>query len=147
MLVKKICSAGILCKQAKEDADLLIVSTAIDLKAKGKSAVVVGEDVDLLVLLVSLQTSSSETESFKIYFLKPGRGKISKRLYDSTSAVSDTTIAKSLLFLHAFGGCDTTSAPYGKGKMKYLATLKKHLNLLEVVDVFKRPDATQDEIV
>lgn len=38
-------------------------------------------------------------------------------------------IADNLLFLHAFSGCDTTSAAYNMDKLKFLITLEKHPEL------------------
>ena len=52
-----------------DDADLYIVRRAEDVKMKESTEVtVIGEDIDLLVLLVALTTSNSN-----IFFLKPGK--------------------------------------------------------------------------
>ncbi|CAH2085135.1 unnamed protein product [Euphydryas editha] len=55
------------CRIAEEDADILIVKTAIEFKAKSENqpVTIVGNDVDLLILLISL-SSNSEI----IYFQK-----------------------------------------------------------------------------
>ena len=60
-------STAISCsqEQAEEDADHLIVTTAIDL-SQAKPVAIVGEDVDLNVLITQLSATNSN-----VYFLKP----------------------------------------------------------------------------
>jgi hypothetical protein len=96
-------------KQAIEDADVLIVQTAID-KSMSHKVIIVGEDIDLLVLMTALGHSNGN-----IFFLKPGRGKTQDVIYGTTSYLHDT---KGLLLSHALSGCDTTSAIFGQEKLK-----------------------------
>ena len=65
MLCEKFTAANILVKQADNDTDVLIIKTAIE---QSNTAIVVGEDVDLLVLL----TARTPTDGI-IYFSKPGK--------------------------------------------------------------------------
>lgn len=67
LLTKKFQQAAITIKQAEEDADVLIIETAISLSSTFDTVFVIGEDVDLLVLLTTLAPSQN-----KIYFRKPG---------------------------------------------------------------------------
>lgn len=104
-------SAEIEVSQAKEDADCLIIKSALDKADQDfDHVVVVGEDVDLLVLLCGLDSSRQN-----VYFQKSGRGNAPSSLY---SPASSTLSPQGLLFLHAVSGCDTTSAPYGMGKKR-----------------------------
>lgn len=48
---KKTESKRVKTKQAKEDADTLIVETASENDAKSDSVLIIGEDIDLLVIL------------------------------------------------------------------------------------------------
>ncbi|GFY41261.1 uncharacterized protein TNIN_343801 [Trichonephila inaurata madagascariensis] len=50
MLIGKLESVDITTKQARDDADVLIVETAIEESEHHRIAVIVGEDIDLLVL-------------------------------------------------------------------------------------------------
>lgn len=50
----KFTDAKIWCEQAEEDADRLIIATAINLFAQISEVTVVREDIDLLILLVDL---------------------------------------------------------------------------------------------
>lgn len=105
------------------------------------SAIIVGEDVDLLVLLTALGAACQN-----VYFLKPGKGKILQRLYSSHSLSHGKIVTDNILFLHAFSGCDTTSALFNQGKVKFLTILKKHKNLQEVIQVFQDSNAEADTI-
>ncbi|GBL75992.1 hypothetical protein AVEN_234308-1 [Araneus ventricosus] len=67
MLGVKFQKEGFVVKQAEEDADYLIKS-ALEIEKKSQCVVVVGEDIDLLVIMVVSINSEN------IFFLKPGRG-------------------------------------------------------------------------
>lgn len=120
MLKVKFEAANFIVKQAVEDADTLIINTAIDMSSAFDSVIVIGEDVDLLVLLTALASTH-----LNLYFLKPGKGKIMQQLYSIQRLQAEKAIAENILFLHAFSGCDTTSAFFNQGKIKFLNILKK----------------------
>lgn len=61
-------------RQSVEDADTLIVSTAIDL-AGYFATVIIGEDTDLLTILTAKAPNSSN-----IYVVKPGKGTFSEHI-------------------------------------------------------------------
>ncbi len=67
--------AGIQVKQAAADADTLIVRTAMDWSPT-IDVVVVGTDVDLLILLIKLSSSDND-----LYLFKPGSGKYSNNVH------------------------------------------------------------------
>ncbi|XP_054259475.1 uncharacterized protein K02A2.6-like [Macrosteles quadrilineatus] len=69
--------------QAEEDADRLIITTAINLSAQSSSVTVVGEDIDILVLLVGLASPAN------VFLFKPGRGKAKPLWYHPQSLVSE----------------------------------------------------------
>ncbi|KYM98809.1 hypothetical protein ALC62_10473 [Cyphomyrmex costatus] len=64
--------------QDDRDADSLIIKSVISAATSNVTVVVVGEDTDLLVLLIAL-TPSNEN----VYFLKPGKGKSEKQIFSS----------------------------------------------------------------
>lgn len=53
MLSSYLVGRGYIIKQANDDADTVIVNEAIK-RAQSQSVVVVGQDIDLLVLLIAL---------------------------------------------------------------------------------------------
>ena len=113
VLSEAFTKAGINVKPASSDADLLISTTAIEASICS-TTVVIGEDTDLLILLLHY------TNQFDIkndLYLQ-GTGKRSKSFNILTMMQSlGSVICSNILFLHAFWGCDTVSKPHGIGKM------------------------------
>ena len=53
---------------------------------------------------------------------------------------------QNLLFIYAFGGCDTTSAIHDKGKGSILRLIQKSKKAQQLSAVFNKPLASQAEI-
>lgn len=100
-----------------------------------------GEDVDLMVLLTAL-TPSRKT----IYFLKPGKGKTERKIYSSASCDNHEEWKHNILFLHAFSGCDSTSAFFGKGKITFCKLMERRTYLAQIAAIFNDPSASQDAV-
>ena len=117
-------NSGYAVRQAVADADTLIVRTAVELSRTQPNVSVVGDDPDLLVLLIALAN-----KDINVSLLKPGRGKIPQRNYSSLKlqqALDD--MCGCLPFVHAATGCDTTCAPYRQGKSEVLSYLQIQRN-------------------
>lgn len=140
MLVEKFENEGFVVKQTTEDADTLIVTTTIDISVTDE-VVVIGEDIDLLVLLIALAP-----EERNIHFLKPEKGKIHRRIYYSRYLQSADGLRDKILFAHAFSGCDTTSCLYQKGNVKFFKLISDRTDLHDAVKIFNAPDATYDDV-
>ena len=124
---------NILTDQAESDADLTIVRRALDESIKSdKPVIIVGEDVDLLVLLTQLAKTYSA-----IYFLMPGKnlqkGKTREKQFFTQKSFTCEELTDVIAFVHAFSGCDTTSAMYGQGKSKLIKMLNSNKELLKSV--------------
>ncbi|GBO37190.1 hypothetical protein AVEN_212286-1 [Araneus ventricosus] len=93
------------CKKADEDADCLIVNSALQRIATTDgcvapthpSVVVISEDIDFFVILIDIFTFGN------VYFLKPGNGKIAEKIFSPHTAL-EKTIANSILFIQAMSG-------------------------------------------
>ncbi|GBN63895.1 hypothetical protein AVEN_114529-1 [Araneus ventricosus] len=104
-------------KQAEEDADYLIIKSVLEIEKKSQCVVVVGEDIDLLVIIaVSINSEN-------IFFLKPGRSKAEDALYCAATLNIAPQIRDNILFLHAFSSCDTISALFRQVKKKFINVL------------------------
>lgn len=114
---------------------------AMDLAQQHNSVVIVGEDVDLLVIMIG----RCRGVHANVYFLKPGKGTVSPLIF-SPDCQPDQSISDNILFLHAMGGCDTTSASFKVGKMRFLRTLKKNSALTKTIEIFKDPTAHADDL-
>jgi hypothetical protein len=108
LLSSQLAREGHDIRNSSGDADTLIVSTAIEYASKNKEVVVVASDTDILVLLMFHWTVNmkitlySEKKQWKIEDVVKQAGEM---------------IAQHILFIHAWAGCDTTSAIYGKGNI------------------------------
>ncbi|KAI4476357.1 hypothetical protein M0804_013672 [Polistes exclamans] len=140
MLSNKLTAANIAVKQAKNDADVLIIETAIEKCDATNTTIVVGEDVDLLVLL----TARTPMDKI-IYFLKPGRAQQRTEIYSSKSLSAYPKCQNYILFLHAITGCDTSSAMYRKGKTSVFKLFEKN-DLTNCAKVFTKINSTPQTI-
>ncbi|GBN83261.1 hypothetical protein AVEN_15578-1 [Araneus ventricosus] len=122
LLKKFLQKANITVKQAVEDADVLIVETALSVKSQYDNIFVVGENIDFLVPLTGLAPMKEN-----LYFRKCGKGRTPDVLYSATSF--KYKFSKMFLFIHAFSGCDTTSALFGHGKTKFCSLLERNRHL------------------
>ena len=121
-LTKYISNETTTCISHRDDADGETVGQALDQALTG-SVQVLGEDTDLLVLLVhhfkphqhfDVYLTNSSNESFSIERIK--------------AALTPYQL-KSLLLIHAFTGCDTVSRIYGHSKSDVFDKLCDNVNV------------------
>ena len=130
-------------EQADDDADTLIVETAIEIAAS-KTVVVIDTEVDLLALLVAKTPVSSRD----IFFMKAAAGKVPSQYYPVRAIHTERPLLKSsILFSHTISGCDTTSSFYRKGKMSCHKILVKNDLQSTVVDIFNSRDSQKEAIL
>lgn len=141
LLRVKFESEGIETRQAPVDADVLIVTTALELSRPDNSVIIVAEDIDILVILAARVPPSTI-----LYFMKPGKGSTKQQLFCTTRFNLPPCVQENILFLHAFSGCDTTSSFHRQGKMKFVTLLKSNEELQTAVRVFRDVNANSDEI-
>lgn len=133
MLMDNFRQAGISVQQAFEDADVTIVTTAITQSCIFDTVEIVGEDIDLLVILLGLAPQSRN-----IFFRKPAKGKVPPSLYSPSALGCSESVATNILFLHAFSGCDTTSSFFNIGKSKFISVVNKSEELQGALHLFKQ---------
>lgn len=142
-LIKKLVATGLSVEQAEGDADTKIVSTSLSLRDINDSVVLVGEDTDLLVLLIHFATKDN------IFMLRPGKLGIPNRITDISALQQaiNPTIKDNILFIHAIGGCDTTSALYKQGKLKPLKLLDNNTKIQSLISIFKNPTTEKADVI
>ena len=145
MLSMKLVERSCKTYHASGDTDLLIVQKSVE-SASAVNTVLVGDDTDLLILLIyhaSLDSCS--------LFLKPEPRKSTKKsLVWNIHAVKKQLgpdICSSILFLHAILGCDTTSQLHGIGKGNSLKKFTDCNHFRDLSVAFNSPSATAEEIV
>jgi len=81
----------------------------------------------------------------KLIFLRPGKGVVPKKLYVISELTASTEALKpSIMFAHAFTGCDSTSATYNRGKVRFWNMPKQSESLQAVGQIFNNARATRD---
>ncbi|KAK3735524.1 hypothetical protein QZH41_001205 [Actinostola sp. cb2023] len=124
MLSQFLQKIGCETYHAQGDADVLIVKTDVE-SARTRSTVLVGDDTDILVLLCHY---TSPDDGCDVYFKPEPKANSMKRRVWNVKKVKQqwgADVCGSILFIHAFVGCDTTSRLHGIGKG---AVLKKFVN-------------------
>ena len=98
---------GIATEQSRSDADVQVARKAVNL-ASTEYVTVVADDTDILVLLMYHWNSSMNDIQFAT---KKKVDKINVPVqYSIKHLVENQPHTRHLLFAHAWGGCDTTSA-------------------------------------
>ncbi|KAG0715131.1 hypothetical protein GWK47_012669 [Chionoecetes opilio] len=98
--------------QSEGDADVEIVKAAVSMSSNKRTSLI-GEDTDLLVLLLH---HASTSDGNKLYFYSDKGSPATVYDIKVMKKLLGNDVCSSLLFLHAFTGCDTTSAVFGIGK-------------------------------
>ena len=119
----------------KDDANSKIVSTALEL-AKQNQVVIVTDDTDVAVILLH-----HRKEDLKDIFFMSGSKCCSIKV--AQSRFGDI---KEHLFMHAWTGCDSTSATFGKGKPTFTKLQKKLWKLQNVSDIMNDYWATENDV-
>ena len=136
-----LSAKGITVKQARSDADALIVFTALQTaETTHNSVVVLGNDTDLMAML-----SSQADPSYDNFLMV----EINPPLFYKISAIQSKYDRQhcQLFFLHYFTGSDTTSAFYNKGKkIGYNCFLKMNGDNLDKLNVFLDGNSNADDI-
>ena len=124
-----------------EDADTMVAAAAIELAALGKQVTVIADDTDILFLLIH----HFKEEMSDICFSSE---KISKTwsIKDIIQQIGPS-LKQYILFLHAWLGCDTTSAIYDQGKTSLSKKLISSSKLRELADQMSLYCAEPDDIV
>ena len=133
--------------ECEGDADKTIASKGIEMAKDGKRATVVADDTDILVLLVYMW---EETMS-DLFLRHEAKKSIKKHLeiinIKNVASKLALHVKENLLFIHAWGGCDTTSATFGQGKTGILKFVESNSNFSRnVCSVSKDPFATKAEV-
>lgn len=139
LLSQYLQSNGVNTKISNEDADTVIIRSAIEFKDNSVESLVtvVGNDIDLLILLITKCSDGPE-----IYFYNRPSNK-SNELYSSKDY---KRLQKSILFAHAFAGCDSTSAIYGKSKKEIITLVKSNADLQKAISIFYKPLQNANDI-
>ena len=146
MLAIKMNEAKLQAIQSSGDVDLLIVQTAIT-SAATRPTVVIGEDTDLLILLLHHVNEDCQ----RIFFTseQKSRSKGPTKLWDikHVKSMLGQEVCDAILLIHALLGCDTTSRLYSIGKGVALQKFKRENSFRCLSKIFTSPSSTKEEII
>ena len=146
LLSQRLEQAGCEIHQARGDADVLIVQTALTSAAK-QETVLVGDDTDLLVLLIY----HAKNVRHNVFFRPETRRASQKgnRCWNipAMRALLGSVVTNNIMFLHAILGCDTTSGVYGLGKKLSISKIKSDSQFQDQAKVFMSQGANKDDII
>ena len=100
----------------------MIVSTVLDHACIGDNVELIAADADVLIKLTYLRNSLMGNIIMRTEAMKKHKA-IERDIGVIAECIGD--VRKYLTFVHAFGGCDTTSAVYGQSKLLILKLLEK----------------------
>lgn len=144
LIAERLEKSGCKVVKCEGDADVDIAKAAVK-QSRETSTTLIGEDTDLLVLLLYYV----EVPNKGLFFRSDKMSLKSRKVYD-ISYLRDTLgddICDQLLFLHAFTGCDSTSRIHGIGKKSVFQKLIKGNQILQSsATVFSSTGSTKDEV-
>lgn len=144
LLSRSLRDAGHVVHNSTSDADTMLVSVALK-SASNRQVVVVSDDTDVLLLLVHHWNESL----FDIYFKSEMRKSHRTGGMWEVGAIQQKVgevIVRHILFLHAWGGCDTTSAVYGQGKTILLKKIDQSIELQRLSNEIRNPTASNKQV-
>ena len=137
-LEKKGCSVI----NAAGDAGVDIVKAAVE-ESQKQSTTVIGEDTDLLVLLLFY----ADPDTRDLYFRSDKSKDIKVYHINLIKKVLGSNLCSHMLFIHSFSGCDSTSRIFGLGKKAVFQRLVKGDSIIQTAaDSFLLPNQVKHKI-
>ncbi|KAG1681449.1 hypothetical protein GQR58_011839 [Nymphon striatum] len=142
LIIEVLHKEGCEVIQAEGDADVEIAKAAVA-NAASRSTTLIGEDTDLLLLLLFYMV---ETNCIELYF-RSNKAKSNVYNIKVLQQILGNAACRDILFLHALTGCDATSRVFGIGKKSgFQRIIKKEKELIDSSKVFCKPQQSQDVI-
>ena len=145
LLTKYLKEDGQIVHNSTGDADTLIVKRALEFAINQDEVNVVADDTDVLILLIYHWQSNMADIYFHSEVKKSQKKSLVLKICDIICKVGQV-ITDNILFLHAWSGCDTTSATFGHGKTTLLKKIKESGELQQISSLMYDPDATAEQI-
>lgn len=135
-LIKRLNQENIRVVQAEYKSDRIICKDAV-IAAKNngsKNVVIVGDEIDLLVLLIHHGKSNN------IFMLRPGK-KTTKTSHIAVIQSALGNAKENILTINAISGTPNISAFYKKGKVSFLKNVLSNSEIASSLKIFNKPNA------
>ena len=129
--------------RCERNADTSVVSNVLDFACSGMDVSLIAADADLLMMLLYMWNDMMGHITMKSEATKK-HGESVRDVGKIAECLGN--IRKYITFSHAFGGCDTTSAIFGLGKLSILRLIGKSDAARQAADVFLKNDSTPENI-
>ena len=139
LLSKHLEADGNIVYIADGDADTMIVTCALQYAGQESDINVVADDTDVLVLLMYHWKHNMAD----VYFLSEVKKNMMVWKIRDLVTKAGKIITSHLLSLHAWSGCDTTTATYGHGKTSLLKRIKE---IQQTSSLMSEHSATAEQI-
>ena len=146
-LALKLRAKGHVVVECEGNADRTFAMKGIEVAQDRISVTAVADDIDILVMLVLMWD-----QTMGVLFLRHEARKSIKKDLEITSIINVTSnlpshVKENLPFIHAWGGCDATSALFSQGKTAVLKFVESNGDFARhLYSVFQDPFATQDKV-
>ena len=146
MLRRSLEADGHLVIQSHGDVDTDVISEALRFATQGKSVTVVADDTDILALLL-YHFSNDMGDIYLLSGSKKSSRKL-KKLISICELAEKTSrgVLQNLLLIHAWSGCDSTSAIYGHGKCAIIKIIQKFESVLSCCKTLADDAASYSQI-
>lgn len=140
LLASRLENDGNFIQICQGDADAAIVATSlVQAENSNRSIMTIADDTDIaMMLLYHWKSSHGEVILFQE---KSNKGRKINEICNGCNLFREH-----ILFIHAFSGCDTTSAPFGKGKLNFLSLVTKNKELQIVSQIMNDVWAEKDKV-
>ena len=118
----------------------MIVACALQYAIQGTKVTVVADDTDVLILLMYHWKKEMADIYFSSEINKPQKNRWKVR--DITSKAGEV-ISSHIIFIHAWSGCDITSATFGQDKTTPLKKMKESQEVQEISSLMSDTNATE----
>ena len=130
---------------AKYDADVLIVLTAVP-SAMHKETVLIGDDTELLVLLLH----HAEMDAHEVFLTSEPKKSAQQNKIScirQSKQLLGPDVCDHILFIHAILGCDVTSLLFGLGKGLAVKRIKSDFQFCQQAKVFNQIGEAKEDII
>ena len=142
MLGQQLTNAGIEVRHANGDADAPIVFTALEIAQQQGPVTVVGEDTDLLILLLHHYHIGIHSP----VYLYSNASKMAWNIGKANSLLG-VELNQSILAIHTLCGCDTTSRIQSIGLQSILNKFLKNKELRSSLKRFSSGSISKDRVL
>jgi len=119
---------------------------AVNRCRNGDSVTVFGTDTDLVIMMMYFWETGMGDLILRSEYTRNRKKQLKQLEIEKALSKINLVVKPYLLLIHAFGGCDTTSAIQDKGKAAILNLIQNSKKARTIADVFMDPESSRKQI-